>query len=56
MILLKTTRLTLVWSWPSGPMVWFMWARRSTIWRDTRWYRIGPLTLDVRDKNLQTEF
>jgi hypothetical protein len=34
-------RVTVVWSWPRGPMLWFMWG-----WGGGT-YRIGPVTIII---------
>lgn len=36
--------------WPNSRMAWFMWGERFSIFSDTRFWRIGPLTLHVTDR------
>jgi len=41
--------MRITWEWPKRKMAWFFWAWRPTIFNDTRFWRVGPITLSVDD-------
>jgi hypothetical protein len=50
MTLAQGKRWYIVWSWPRGGMSWFFWSWRAmNTFPEIKGWRIGPLTLSVRD-------